>query len=539
MLVRFHSKTPSFHPMGGTAAQAAPPSSSPAPPAPFPRTRKKLEKTQIASESPSNSPVTVDEVIPDIEDFKADEASSISAHLLHWYDTNHRVLPWRSKSQNQDAEEDDKAYAVWVSEVMLQQTRVAAVVDYYNRWMEKWPTLHHLARASQEEVNDMWAGLGYYRRARYLLEGAKEIVENQGGVFPRSVETLKKVPGIGNYTAGAIASIAFKQAVPVVDGNVIRVICRLKAISVNPKLFTTIKRLWELAGQLVDPKRPGDLNQAIMELGATICIPRSPKCSTCPLTEHCNALGIVRTYNSKKEQQSLSTEQNAEETVKVPSVTDYPIKVLKATPREEFAAVCVIEMSPESTTKNISKTSSDRNSFLIVQRPQQGLLAGLWEFPSVLVGGSNLSLVERNAAMDQYLENSLGVQTNHEKCNVILRESVGQHIHVFSHIRLHMYVEWMLVHMPDGLDGLKENEGSTSTYKDGLKENEGLTSTVMKWVDKKSIESMGLTSGVRKVYTMIEHFKHGTGEFTNKGQKAHGTGKSTNKRQKQIQDFFH
>ncbi|GLJ49369.1 hypothetical protein SUGI_1044420 [Cryptomeria japonica] len=442
-------------------------------------------------------------VVADIEDFKRKEASSISQRLLEWYYATHRVLPWRSDQKQDDEhdteeERDRRAYEVWVSEVMLHQTRVTVVVDYYTRWMDSWPTLHHLAKASQEEVNEMWAGLGYYRRARYLLEGAKEIVENQGGVFPRTLEGLKKVPGIGDYTAGAIASIAFKQGVPVVDGNVIRVVCRLKAISANPKLPTTIKRLWELAGQLVDPKRPGDLNQAIMELGATICTPTSPACSSCPVAKHCNALSTVRRYDSKNEQKSLLTVKNAANVVTVPSVTDYPVKVLKAIAREEFAAVCVIELSSEYKTESIQDINSDGNSFLLVKRPEKGLLAGLWEFPSILVSKSSLSPIELKAAMDQYLESSLGIVIAPGKSEVILRKSVGKYIHVFSHIRLHMYIEWMLVHMP--------------AYKDGLPKIKDLNDTVLKWVDTKTIQSMGLTSGVRKVYVMLQEFKNGTGK---------------------------
>jgi A/G-specific adenine glycosylase len=473
---------------------------------PKPQSYKAIVKSK---ETQTESIADIEDCLSGVTDFREEEASAISKCLIQWYDENHRVLPWRSNQGGEEGDEQSRAYAVWVSEVMLQQTRVATVVSYYDRWMGRWPTLHHLAQASQEEVNDIWAGLGYYRRARYLLEGAKEIVEKQGGVFPHTRENLKKVPGIGDYTAGAIASIAFKQAVPVVDGNVIRVLCRLKAVSANPKLSTTVKRLWELASQLVDPKIPGDFNQALMELGATICTPTSPTCSSCPVAEHCNAFAIVRRYDSENEHavQSLSTVYNAVEAVTAPSVTDYPMKVLKPKPREEFAAVCVVEMSPENVTENFLCIRSERNLFLLVKRPQQGLLAGLWEFPSVLNSGFNLSLNERKAAMDQYLKSSLGIQTSQGTCKEILRKSVGQYIHVFSHIRLHMYIEWMVLHVPDGLHGMQENKDENGT--------------VVKWVDKKAIHSMGLTSGVRKVYTMIQEFKNGQ-----------GTGKSVKKMKK-------
>ncbi|EPS58743.1 hypothetical protein M569_16070, partial [Genlisea aurea] len=181
----------------------------------------------------------------DIEDlnFGRNETAMIRASLLNWYDENKRDLPWRTSIHATESEfRDVRAYAVWVSEVMLQQTRVQTVVEYYTRWMKKWPTIHHLARASIEEVNEMWAGLGYYRRARFLLQGAKMIVEGDGE-FPKTASSLLRVKGIGKYTAGAIASIAFGEAVPVVDGNVIRVIARLKAISDNPKKLSTINNL--------------------------------------------------------------------------------------------------------------------------------------------------------------------------------------------------------------------------------------------------------------------------------------------------------
>eukprot|EP01018_Ginkgo_biloba_P003511 Gb_39981 [translate_table: standard] len=214
--------------------------------------KRKTESFQALPKSKPNIKNRSKENVPDIEDcldlvvdFTEQEASGIRKSLLDWYLANQRVLPWRLNQGAETAQDDEEiiAYAVWVSEVMLQQTGVATVIIYYNQWMERWPTVHHLAQASQEDVDAIWAGLGYYRRARYLLEGAKQIVEKKGGVFPHTLNHLRKVPGIGDYTDGAIASIAFKQAVPVVEGFVIRVLCRLKAISANPKVSATVKRL--------------------------------------------------------------------------------------------------------------------------------------------------------------------------------------------------------------------------------------------------------------------------------------------------------
>ncbi|XP_010251435.1 PREDICTED: adenine DNA glycosylase [Nelumbo nucifera] len=407
----------------------------------------------------------------DIEDFSREETLKMRSSLLQWYYENQRVLPWRKNQDDEDNNaqgvSDTRAYAVWVSEVMLQQTRVASVIDYYNRWMEKWPTVYHLAQASQEEVNEMWAGLGYYRRARYLLEGAKLIVER--GEFPKTVSALREIPGIGDYTAGAIASIAFKETVPVVDGNVVRVIARLKAISANPKEGKTIKSFWKLAGQLVDPLRPGDFNQALMELGATICNPSSPSCSTCPISEQCHALSVSRNCQSIQ-------------------VTDYPTKIVKAEKRCDFAAVCVVEISEGP---DIQEGDHKSKGFLLVKRPEEGLLAGLWEFPSVLLGGE-VNLITRRKVMDQYLKKSFNLDAK-RNCSIALREVVGEYVHIFSHIQLRMYVELMVLHLKGGENIIfPKMDKETVTWK---------------LVDGKSIQSMGLTSGVRKVYNMIQKFK--------------------------------
>ncbi|XP_057513763.1 adenine DNA glycosylase-like isoform X3 [Actinidia eriantha] len=383
--------------------------------------KKRPRRVRPTKSKPKEEEESLKEV--DIEDlgFCGNEILEIRAFLLEWYDRNQRDLPWRRICRGDDEDGSDKrAYAVWVSEVMLQQTRVQTVIDYFNRWMHKWPTICHLARASIEEVNEMWAGLGYYRRARYLLEGSKKIVEG-GGVFPKTVAALRKVPGIGDYTAGAIASIAFNEAVPVVDGNVIRVVARLKAISANPKESVTIKNFWKLAGQLVDPSRPRDFNQALMELGATVCTPLNPNCSVCPVSNHCHALSLAKQNKSAQ-------------------VTDYPTKVIKSKKRHEFSAVSVVEILDGQDM--IEELQPD-GRFLLVKRPDEGLLAGLWEFPSVLLGVET-NLATRRYAIDQFLKKSFNLDLK-KSCTVVLREDIGQYIHVFSHIRLKMYVELLVL----------------------------------------------------------------------------------------------
>ncbi|XP_042045255.1 adenine DNA glycosylase-like isoform X2 [Salvia splendens] len=402
--------------------------------------------------------------VADIEDisFSGKEIQEIRASLLQWYDENRRDLPWRRISSTANEvgieQRDRRAYAVWVSEVMLQQTKVQTVIGYFNRWMEKWPTIHHLAQATIEEVNEMWAGLGYYRRARFLLEGAQMIVES-GGEFPNTASSLQMVRGIGNYTAGAIASIAFEEAVPVVDGNVVRVITRLKAISANPKDSKTVKDIWELARKLVDPLRPGDFNQAFMELGATICSPTSPSCSKCPTSVQCQALSLSMNQESVK-------------------VTDFPTKVPKAKQRHDFSAVSVVEIVEEGSD----------SKYLLVKRPEEGLLAGLWEFPSVLLEGE-ADLTARRKAIDSFLKQSFGLDMR-KSCKVVLREEVGVYVHIFSHIRLKMYIELLTLRMT----GMQEKQEETTTIK-------------WKYVDEKALSTLGLTSGVRKAYTMVQKFK--------------------------------
>ena len=186
------------------------------------------------------------------------------------------------------------AYGVWVSEIMLQQTRVETVIDFYTRWMRRFPRVEDLASASLEEVHGLWAGLGYYRRAKFLHLGAQEVVSKHGGALPGTLEGLKEIKGIGPYTAAAIGSIALGLRVPLVDGNVVRVYSRLRAMNVDPKSKSTDTAMWALAAQaLGEEQRPGDFNQALMELGATVCTPLNPQCATCPVSQLCHARNEV------------------------------------------------------------------------------------------------------------------------------------------------------------------------------------------------------------------------------------------------------
>ncbi len=239
-------------------------------------------------------------------------------------------MPWRETSD---------PYAIWVSEVMLQQTRVDTVVPYWERWLERFPTVGALAEAELDDVLKQWEGLGYYSRARNLHSAARVVRERHAGVVPGEPDELRRLPGVGEYTAGAVASIAFGVPEPAVDGNVRRVLSRLYDLEAP-----TARELRELAAALIPADRPGDFNQALMELGATLCSPRSPDCDRCPLADRCAArrLGV-------QEQRPRPTRRKA---------------------------------IPEEGVRTLVLTRPD-GSLLLVRRPPDGLLGGLWEFPAM------------------------------------------------------------------------------------------------------------------------------------------------------------
>ncbi len=261
------------------------------------------------------------------------ELPSVHKKLIPWFQKHKRSLPWRKTKD---------PYRIWLSEIMLQQTQVKTVIPYYQRWLKHFPNLTSLAQAQLPKVLKLWEGLGYYRRARHMHEAAKIILEQYGGKFPADPESLHKLPGIGRYTQGAILSIAFDIPVPLVDGNVARVLSRLFAIPEPIDSREGEKRLWELAKKLVPKKNPGDFNQALMELGATVCLPNDPWCDRCPVSNFCSAF-----------------RQGDQE--------DYPKKI-KKNESKKVRAVCGLVHSD--------------GKLLITQRPSQGLWAGLWEFPT-------------------------------------------------------------------------------------------------------------------------------------------------------------
>jgi A/G-specific adenine glycosylase len=268
--------------------------------------------------------------------------------LLKWYDTHQRDLPWRNTTD---------PYPVWISEVMLQQTQVQTVIPYYLKFLEYFPSIAALAEADTDALLRLWAGLGYYSRARNMQKAAQIIVEQFGGKFPQTYTDVLALPGIGRYTAAAIVSIAFGQSYAVLDGNVSRVLARLLSISGNPKSSAVQNRLWAVAQQLLPPARAGDFNQAVMELGATVCSPRQPRCLLCPWTRQCLA-------RQRGLQEVLPEKSRREKTQKL---------------RQAAVAIC------------------HRGRFLIVCRSDKRLLKGFWEFPSTELRekGSSAKVIKR------------------------------------------------------------------------------------------------------------------------------------------------
>jgi len=304
--------------------------------------------------------------------------TSFAADLLRWFRANAADLPWRRARD---------PYTVWLSEIMLQQTQVQTVIGYYERFVARYPTVAALAAAPLDDVLKLWEGLGYYGRARNLHRAAQEVMARWGGDLPRTARDLQTLPGIGRYTAGAIASLAYGEDVPVLDGNVIRILTRLYNIADDVGQPATLSRLWELAGALVPPGEAGPYNEALMELGRLICRPRRPQCGRCPLAIYCQAYraGVAELR---------------------------PVKARRA-PLPHYNVAAGV----------ISGVQQDR--FLIAKRRPEGLLGGLWEFP----GGKQEDGESMPEALARELQEELGI-------TVEVGEFVVRVRHAFTHFRI-------------------------------------------------------------------------------------------------------
>lgn len=310
----------------------------------------------------------------------------IATELLAWYDANKRELPWRR---------DYKPYEVWLSEIMLQQTQVVTVIEYFNRFLENYPTVMELANSDEEHVFKLWEGLGYYSRAKNLLRCARIIKNQYDGEFPEDFKALMDLPGIGPYTAGAIMSIAFQKKIPAVDGNVMRVISRAYALGMD--ISDSRNRIFfENRVMEIMPEDPRNFNQALMELGARVCTPKTPACEVCPVSKHCRAY-----------------EQGTQ--------LSYPVKSKKMIKKYEDVAVLII---------------ISNNRILTVKRPVEGLLSNLWGFPTVhFEGGAQLDAPCESvlSAINSYMKETFDLNVSHASI------TEGEK-HVFTHRVWNMWI---------------------------------------------------------------------------------------------------
>jgi len=539
-------------------------------------------------------------------DFDTDEAAAIRTSLLNWYTLERRKLPWRgdpgpfdgstagtaSKTKKKAKVIADNSgqksiqsffgktastkeskveevpvvtsdmtvgkgsiqpaisvtgYSVWVSEIMLQQTRVEAVIPFYLAWMKTFPTVYALAKASEDEVNAHWAGLGFYRRARMLHKGSKYVVDDLDGIVPSSVDELIKIDGIGRYTASAVASIAFDQCVPVVDGNVCRVLSRLRGIANNIKAPIFKDKLgWNVAQQIVsagDGTRAGEVNQALMELGATYCAPsgtgidvRDPLIEFYASTQIGRGLAAVRSRNGTDEfvsaasakrkgkrcslcdpdgisnvlihiQEGLRTkdaDRNASDHAAAAGHASLPTAPIKKNKREEIVAVVALSCEVKGSTEK---------KWLMTRRPKTGLLAGQWEFPSscvwtsadgkdkgkkqskknALVEVPTLSVETRQKAVDEIMADvsvALGNVPVTGFDGLWLDKNIT---HIFSHVRHTMHIQY-------GKSPFIQSKSSLS--KSSLKQDG--SELTLRWMAESDMKSVGITSGVKKVLTAVK-----------------------------------
>jgi A/G-specific adenine glycosylase len=365
---------------------------------------------------------------PDPEPIPEPQAVNFVLPLLRWYAQHARRLPWREKDPTRGAPDP---YRVWVSEIMLQQTRVETVIPYFERWMERFPSIASLAAASQQEVLAVWEGLGYYSRARSLHHAAQIVAADYAGQLPGDVHSLRKLPGIGRYTAGAIASIAFGLDQPALDGNIRRVLSRLFDVTdespgeggqtttgrqrttvrpgttVHPRSPAGDHHLWELAEQYLPPGEAGDYNQALMDLGATLCTPRAPDCLHCPLADYCQA-------------RALGVQEQRPVVKPRPAIPHYTVTAAVIT--------CPLTQPPDRAIARLPGCQRDEPLYLIAQRPAHGLLGGLWEFP----GGK----VQEGEDLPTCLRREIGEELGAE---IEVGELLGVYRHAFTHFRITLH----------------------------------------------------------------------------------------------------
>lgn len=328
------------------------------------------------------------------ETWDEEKIKTFQETFLTWYHKEKRNLPWRATNN---------PYAIWISEIMLQQTRVETVIGYFYRFMEQFPTIQDLAAAEEQKLLKVWEGLGYYSRARNLKAAAQQIVAEFDGEMPQSIEEIRSLKGIGPYTAGAIGSIAFGLPEPAIDGNVMRVVSRLFCIEADIAKASSRRPFDEAMRTIISPDEPGEFNQALMDLGSRICTPTTPKCEECPIRQYC-----------------LAYAENRQ--------TDFPVKSKKAKPKDVYYIAGAIE---------------DQGSFLLVQRPETGLLASMWHFPLVEVTKEQYEALQRTWAKEEQLQLDLiaeddALEIFPDLPVVWQKRHFGEITHIFSHLKWHV-----------------------------------------------------------------------------------------------------
>ncbi|BGP16879.1 hypothetical protein JCM10213_007326 [Rhodosporidiobolus nylandii] len=525
------------------------------------------------------------------------DASIVQRKLLSWFDgvRDTRGMPWRKDVDPAALSAEERAqrgYEVWVSEIMLQQTQVVTVIDYWKKWMAKFPTVRDLASADIEEVNAVWQGLGYYSRAKRLLDGAKTVVDKHDGLLPETAEGLLEVDGIGPYTAGAISSIAFAQRSPLVDGNVQRVFSRLTALHAPAAAKSTTNFIWALADVLVPEQAysapssadseagstsspaslgdvggkntPGAWNQALMELGATVCTPKNPKCDECPVSEDCLAYAEARyVAHAPRASSSASASPDIEDLcalcaplpyedtaqAKKHDVEVYPMAKERAKKREEESAVCVLEWVQSGKEGD----GDEERKVLLVKRPEKGLLAGLFEFPAVDLPPS--ASISTPKSRDSYLDallttllsdpsltsalsaSSLSPSSSASSASlsggltVLSRAALPPVTHTYSHM-VRTYHAIRVVLSSPSLPTLH----TASSGKGKGKDADGLVHSLPgrgRWVDAAGVKGENIGGAVGKVWDERQRAVKGLPSSSAKAKKAAAGGKAKAKKQEQ------
>ncbi|GAA5853736.1 hypothetical protein JCM5353_003452 [Sporobolomyces roseus] len=527
------------------------------------------------------------------------EVQMIQEKLLDWFEgkREERNMPWRKDVRVEEMNKKEKSqrgYEVWVSEIMLQQTQVATVIAYYNRWITAFPTVKHLSEATLDEVNSIWTGLGYYSRAKRLFEGSKTVMRDFKGMVPDNVEDLLKIEGIGPYSAGAISSIAFGNSSSLVDGNVTRVLSRLTAFHSPSTAKATTNYIWALADQLVPEEgdgegkiknRPGSWNQGLMELGATVCTPKNPKCGECPISEECLGYQEVRYLAQERRKKSsldktkskndamadiedLSSSSSCTLCTPPPetstssyehSVEIYPMAKERKKQREEDTLVCLVEWQPAG-----DESGEEGKKVLVMKRPEKGLLAGLFEFPSIDLPPTSTSTSTGLSKSDRTLLLSFlrtliklpknvtftpSTTTLNDSISVITSKEFEPVIHVYSHI-IRTYKTIRIVLSSNQLPTLLPSS-STSTKKPVKKskkkqdeseseEEEEMIKSLPgsgKWINLEKVESESLGGAFKKIWE-VRQGRGGEKKLSKASGKGGKKEVKEEKGQKSLMGFF-